>query len=155
MKVNWKESKTVLNEPKRTHEKKESNPHDLLFSLAHYSSKIAQYEQELKHLHHEMRSKEVFLTKVIQLIISIHFFRKTLELEEELKVVGNNMKSLEVSEQEVVRQNMFMPNDLILRSPVPRFYFYHSYSFLFFQRLCNVKKVMKNKFEIYQHDLKM
>jgi hypothetical protein len=28
-------------------------------------SKIAQYEQDLKHLYHELRSKEVFLTKVI------------------------------------------------------------------------------------------
>ena len=27
-------------------------------------SKIAQYEQDLKHLHYELRSKEVFLTKV-------------------------------------------------------------------------------------------
>jgi hypothetical protein len=27
-------------------------------------SKLAQYEQDLKHLHHELRSKEVFLTKV-------------------------------------------------------------------------------------------
>ncbi len=52
-------------------------------------------------MHHELRSKEVFLTKVN--IILLFFFSKTLELEEELKVVGNNMKSLEVSEQEVVR----------------------------------------------------
>ncbi len=64
-------------------------------------SKITQYEQDLKYLHHELRSKEVFLTKVN--IILLFFFSKTLELEEELKVVGNNMKSLEVSEQEVVR----------------------------------------------------
>ena len=64
------------------------------------SSKLAQFEQDLKHLHHELRSKEIFLTKV-----NIFFLcRKTLELEEELKVVGNNMKSLEVSEQEVVDQ---------------------------------------------------
>jgi len=64
-------------------------------------SKIAQYEQDLKYLHHELRSKEVFLTKV-KFFKTFFFLRKILELEEELKVVGNNMKSLEVSEQEVV-----------------------------------------------------
>ena len=75
-------------------------------------SKITQYEQDLKHLYHELRSKEIFLTKVK--IWS--FFRKILELEEELKVVGNNMKSLEVSEQEVVLLRMFdtSPYDLCL-----------------------------------------
>ena len=61
-------------------------------------SKITQFEQDLKHLHHELRSKEVYLSKVKPRSLSS---RKILELEEELKVVGNNMKSLEVSEQEV------------------------------------------------------
>jgi hypothetical protein len=36
--------------------------HGFLFVFP--SSKLAQYEQDLKHLHHELRSKEVFLTKV-------------------------------------------------------------------------------------------
>jgi hypothetical protein len=29
-----------------------------------FYSKAAQYEQDLKHLHYELRSKEIFLTKV-------------------------------------------------------------------------------------------
>ena len=69
------------------------------FSLPY--SKITQFEQDLKHLHHELRSKEVYLSKVKPRSLSS---RKILELEEELKVVGNNMKSLEVSEQEVAER---------------------------------------------------
>ena len=48
-------------DPKRMHDDIFFPHVYVLFSLY---SKLAQYEQDLKHLHHELRSKEVFLTKV-------------------------------------------------------------------------------------------
>lgn len=60
--MNWKELKIVLKDPKRTHDDQAS-----LFPaclMVFPSSKLAQFEQDLKHLHHELRSKEIFLTKV-------------------------------------------------------------------------------------------
>jgi len=48
-------------------------------------SKIAQYEQDLKYLHHEIRSKEVFLTKVN---IIYHFvLEKLLNLKKNSKLL--------------------------------------------------------------------
>ena len=76
------------------------------------------------------------------------FTRKILELEEELKVVGNNMKSLEVSEQEVTQFEL----SHIRRIQICLLCIYIC---KYVYRLCNVRKVMKNKSVTYPRVLRM
>ena len=129
-KVNWKESMIAPREPKRMHDERSIflPACVCVFRFFLSCSKIAQYEQDWKHLHYELRSKEIFLTKVKWWSHVNTLFRKTLELEEELKVVGNNMKSLENSEQEVVDWECYMATGLTSDewSPQPFVWFYIS-----------------------------
>ncbi len=64
--MNWKELKIVHKDPKRMHDGICFLHVDVPFFTC---SKLAQYEQDLKHLHHELRSKEVFLSKVKMVIL--------------------------------------------------------------------------------------